>query len=70
MHVEPRDGETFDELLRRFKAGMAKAGILKEFKRKQRFTSAGEERRIKAKAAARRRSRRRPTMGSAARKHA
>ncbi len=55
MHVEPRDGESFDQLLRRFKSGIEKAGILREYKRKQRFKSAGEQRREKAKAAARRR---------------
>ncbi len=58
MHVEPHEGENFDSLLRRFKAGVAKAGILREYKRKQAFKSAGELRREKAKAAARRRSRR------------
>lgn len=56
MHVETREGEDFDQLLRRFKAGVAKAGILKEFKRKQRFRTAAELRREKAKAAARRRA--------------
>jgi ribosomal protein S21 len=55
MEVEPREGEPFEQLLRRFKAGMAKAGILREYKRKQTFKSAGELRREKAKAAARRR---------------
>ena len=55
MHVEPRDGEVFDQLLRRFKTGIEKAGILREFKRRQRFKTAGELRREKEKAAARRR---------------
>lgn len=58
MHVSVRDDETFDQLLRRFKSGMEKAGILREFKRKQTFKSAGELRREKAKAAARRRNKR------------
>ena len=58
MHVVPREDETFDQLLRRFKNGVDKAGILREYKRKQRFKSAGELRREKAKAAARRRTRR------------
>lgn len=57
MHVEPREGEPFDQLLRRFKTGIEKAGILREFKRKRYFKSAGELRREKAKAAARRRRR-------------
>lgn len=56
MHVTARTDETFDQLLRRFKTGMEKAGILREYKRKQRFKSAGELRREKAKAAARRRA--------------
>ncbi len=58
MHVEPREGETFDQLLRRFKTGMDKSGVLREYRRKQRFKSEGELRREKAKAAARRRARR------------
>ena len=58
MHVEPHEGESFDQRLRRFKTGMDKSGILREYKRKQRFKSAGELRREKAKAAARRQSRR------------
>ncbi len=58
MHVEPREGETFDQLLRRFKTGIDRAGILREFRRRQRFKSEGELRRDKAKAAARRRRKR------------
>lgn len=57
MHVEPHDGEPFDQFLRRFKTGMEKAGILREYRRKRFFRSAGELRREKAKAAARRRKR-------------
>ena len=58
MHVEPREGESFDQMLRRFKTSMDKSGILREYKRKQRFKTAGELRREKAKAAARRRTKR------------
>lgn len=58
MHVLARPDETFDQLFRRFKTGMEKAGVLREYKRKQTFKSAGELRREKAKAAARRRSKR------------
>jgi ribosomal protein S21 len=58
MHVEPREGESFDQLLRRFKTSMDKSGILREYKRKRYFKSNGELQREKAKAAARRRSRR------------
>ena len=58
MHVEPREGETFDQLLRRFKTSMDKSGILREYRRKRYFKSTGELQREKAKAAARRRTRR------------
>lgn len=58
MHVEPREGESFDQLLRRFKTSMDKSGILREYKRKRFFKSNGELQREKAKAAARRRSKR------------
>jgi ribosomal protein S21 len=59
MHVELHQGESFDQLLRRFKNGMDKSGILREYKRKRFFRSNGELQRDKAKAAARRRTRRR-----------
>jgi ribosomal protein S21 len=72
MHVELHQGESFDQLLRRFKNGMDKSGILREYKRKRFFKSNGELQREKAKAAARRRTRRsrprpspRPTGGPA-----
>ena len=58
MHVEPREGESFDQMLRRFKTSMDKSGILREYKRKRYFRTNGELQREKAKAAARRRVRR------------
>ena len=58
MHVEPRDGESFDQMLRRFKTAIDKSGILREYKRKRYFKTNGELQRDKAKAAARRRMRR------------
>jgi small subunit ribosomal protein S21 len=58
MHVEPREGESFDQLLRRFKTSMDKSGILREYRRKRYFKSKGELQREKARAAARRRTRR------------
>ena len=64
MHVEPREGESFDQMLRRFKTGMDKSGILREYKRKRYFKSNGELQREKAKAAARRRTRRSRTSRS------
>jgi small subunit ribosomal protein S21 len=57
MHVEPREGESFDQLLRRFKTGIDKSGILREYKRKRYFKTNSEREREKAKAAARRRTR-------------
>jgi ribosomal protein S21 len=67
VHVEPREGETFDQLLRRFKTAMDKSGILREFKRKRYFKSNGELEREKAKAAARRRTKRVRPMRATAR---
>jgi ribosomal protein S21 len=65
MHVEPREGEPFDQMLRRFKMSMDKSGILREYKRRRYFKSNGELQREKAKAAARRRARRsRPARGT------
>ena len=58
VHVEPREGESFDQFLRRFKTSMDKSGILREYKRKRYFKSNGELQREKAKAAARRRTKR------------
>lgn len=57
MHIEAREGESFDQMLRRFKTSMDKSGILREYKRKRYFKSNGELEREKAKAAARRRRR-------------
>jgi ribosomal protein S21 len=57
MHVEARDGESFDQMLRRFKTGIDKSGILREYKRKRYFKTNAELQRDKAKAAARRRTR-------------
>ena len=57
MQVIVREDETIDQLVRRFKTGVEKAGILREYKRKRFFKSNGELAREKAKAAARRRAR-------------
>jgi ribosomal protein S21 len=45
MYVVAREGETFEELTRRFKRGIEAAGILRNYGRKQRFRPAHEERR-------------------------
>ena len=56
--VVAREGESFDELFRRFKRGVEAAGILRDYRRKLRFMPAHEERRQKIQAARRRRKRR------------
>ena len=53
MFVNAREGESFEELYRRFKRGMEASGILREYRRKQRFKPAHEERRDKIRAAGR-----------------
>jgi ribosomal protein S21 len=57
VYVTAREGEPFEELYRRFKRGMEVSGILREYRRKQRFTPAHEERRDKIRAAQRKRAR-------------
>ncbi len=57
MFVKAREGEPFEELYRRFKRGMENSGILREYRKKQRFTPAHEVRRQKIKAANRKRAR-------------
>lgn len=57
MHVTSREGEPFEELFRRFKRGVEAAGILRDYRRKQRFKPAHEERRDKIRAAQRKRRR-------------
>jgi ribosomal protein S21 len=57
MYVTAREGEPFEELYRRFKRGLEASGILREYRRKQRFKPAHEERRDKIRAAARKKRR-------------
>jgi len=57
MFVNAREGESFEELYRRFKRGLEASGILREYRRKQRFKPAHEERRDKIRAAARKKRR-------------
>ena len=57
MIVKAREGEPFEELYRRFKRGMEASGILREYRRKQRFRPAHEERRDKIRNAARKKRR-------------
>ena len=57
MAVNLREGENFEELFRRFKRSIEASGILREYRRKQRFKPAHEERRDKIRAAQRRKRR-------------
>jgi len=53
MSVHARQGESFEELYRRFKRGIETSGLLREYRKKQYFKPAHEERRDKIRAAAR-----------------
>jgi len=55
MEVIARPGEPFEGLLRRFKNGVERGGILGDYKRHQTFMSRGEKARAKAKRAERKR---------------
>src|SRR5215213_1073487 len=57
MFVRAREGESFEELYRRFKRGIEASGLLREYRRKQRFIPAHEERRDKIRSAARKKGR-------------
>ena len=54
MQVAVREGESFEGLLKRFKAGMMVSGILQDFKRHATYVSPSEKRRRKAERARRR----------------
>lgn len=58
MQVRLRDGETFESLLRRFKVGMERSGVLRDFRQHQRFLSKSERARLKARKAARKQQKR------------
>jgi small subunit ribosomal protein S21 len=55
VEVTARPGEPFENLLRRFKQGVERGGILGEYKRHQTFMSRGEKARAKMKRAERKR---------------
>ena len=57
MRVELRDGEGFDQLLRRFTKGIERSGVIREHRRGLRFISVQEENRAKRRKAERRRRR-------------
>ena len=53
MYVTAREGESFEELYRRFKRGIEASGLLREYRQKQRFKPTHEVRRDKIRAAQR-----------------
>jgi len=55
VQVSARPGEAFESLLRRFKSGVEREGILGDYKRHQTFMSRGEKTRAKLKRAERKR---------------
>ena len=57
MAVSARPGESFEDLFCRFKRAMEAAGIIRDYRRKQRFKPAHEARRDKIRAAQRKRRR-------------
>jgi small subunit ribosomal protein S21 len=59
MYVIARPEEPFEELLRRFKRGVESAGIIREYRRRQRFVPAHERRREALRHARRRAAKRR-----------
>ncbi len=59
MEIEAREGESFEQLLRRFKTDVERSGILRDLKRKRFFRPKSVVRREKARMAARRLSRKR-----------
>ena len=63
MYVTLREGEPFEELYRRFKRGMEGSGVLREYRRKQRFTPNHELRRDKIRKANRNRAKARQRGG-------
>lgn len=55
MQVNLRDGENFESLLKRFRSGVAKQGILSEVRKRQAFMTRSEKQRLKARKAERKR---------------
>ena len=56
MYVELRDGEGFEQMLRRFTQQVNRQGVLKEHRRRRFFISKSEAERDRQKRNARRRS--------------
>ncbi len=64
MYVTLREGEPFEELYRRFKRGIEGSGLLREYRRKQRFIPEHELRRDKIRKANRNRAKARQRGGA------
>lgn len=63
--VDLREGESIENLLRRFRAAVQGSGVLREVKEREFFRSKGEKARIAARRGARRAARReKRAMGS------
>lgn len=58
LRVTLQDGESFDTMLSRFRASVARSGILRELKDRRFFCSRAEKARLAARRAARRHRRR------------
>lgn len=57
MHVELKEGESFDQVLKRFTRGVSQSGILRSYREASRFVSKSETERLKRRRAARRKAR-------------
>ncbi|MCS7049988.1 MAG: 30S ribosomal protein S21 [Thermomicrobium sp.] len=57
VHVELRENESFDALLKRFSKELQKAGVLRDYRAKRHYVSKSEQRRAKIRKAEHRRRR-------------
>ncbi len=57
MRIEARNGESFEQTLRRFTRSVNNSGILREFRASRRFMSKADEARAKRRRSARTRAR-------------
>jgi small subunit ribosomal protein S21 len=57
VHVELRENESFDALLKRFTKELQKAGVLRDYRAKRHYVSKSEQRRAKIRKAEHRRRR-------------
>jgi len=57
VHVELRENESFDALLKRFTKELQKAGVLRDYRAKRHYVSKSEQRRAKLRKAEHRRRR-------------